>query len=353
MTLPEPYIRASPGAPPRAEQTRIPTQGAARGRRRRRGLGLPGHPSAAERRGSQRGRLCVERAGPAPPPQASLSPGLSPEGCGQQRRRPGPGAQEAGRPRGRAGARRKQASALPGRLPSPASRTPIPARPAPARGPAVARRASRRPDPRPSPRRTRPRRPEGQRRPRGRSPGPRGLGAKSRAPTQPPTRLRRRSPGSGPLRSSPSAGATAALGPPLPQLLLPPPSSSSFSRRGARRRQPEREPERRSGAGRSAPTTRPAAQAGVRAGAGRRGRGRSGAGPGGGGRSRAGVGVWASSGWCQLSRQPFWCRFCLFNLPSPVVQADAERKIFWTLWYRLCPCPCGWEATPRGRGPLT
>ncbi|XP_049554094.1 translation initiation factor IF-2-like [Orcinus orca] len=196
----------------------------------------PGGPSAAEGLRSaqaprRRPRPC--RA-PASPRRTAGNKGGGP--------RPARAADE--RPRGPAGARRKQASVLP----SPASRTPLPAGPAPARGPAEARRASRRRDPRrsppgglPDPLRAGAAPPAGG---EGAPPWPVPRAAEERGrEAEPGPSLQLGSadahPAAARSASSPSAGATAALGPPSrnssSRLLPPPPPPPGGARRAPAR----------------------------------------------------------------------------------------------------------------------
>ncbi|XP_032458985.1 translation initiation factor IF-2-like [Phocoena sinus] len=308
-------------------------------------------------RGSERGRGAAERAGPAPPPQALTSPGLSPADCGQQRRRPGPGAR-GGREAEGSGRRAAEAGLSPPQtgFPDAAPRRPGP-RPRTHGGaqgltpPGPSPLPAGRP-PRPPPRRSRP---AGRRR-RGTSaagsPGRRGEGAGSRARTQPPTRLRRRSPGGRPLRFLAQRRHDCRARPSFPQLLLPPPSSSSSSsRRGA------------PGAGLSWSRSRGAEPAAPRPPLGPRRRRASalGGGPVGAGVGACGAGPEAPRGrgagpqlesesWHLPARRappaptgPAACPVLPLPLQPPRLggRADAERKMSSALGRRPCPCPCG------------
>ena len=361
MTSPVPTparAREGPAAPPRAEQTRVSARRDPPGTARARPA-APSPPCGRRppARGSERGRGAAERAGPAPPPQALPSPGLSPADCGQQRRRPGPGAR-GGREAEGSGRRAAEAGLGP---PLPGFPDAAPRRPGPRPRTRGGAQGLRPPGPSPLPAARPPRPPPRRSRPAGRrrrgtaaagSPGPRGEGAGSRARTQPPTRLRRRSPGGRPLRFLAQRRRDCRARPAFPQLLLPPPSSSSSSSSSSRRGAPGAGPSwsRSRGAEPAAPRPPlgPRRRRASARGAGRRGRGWGRAGRG---RGRRGAGPPLESESRHLPARrappapagPAACPVLPLPLQPPLLggRADAERKMSSALGRRLCPCPCG------------
>lgn len=350
--------REGPAAPPRAEQTRVSAR-----------RDPPGYGTGAA-------------YGPQPalrPPAYSPGVRARPRGCGARRPRaaapglaeprPLPGglratkaaarARRARRTRGRGvrparGGSRPQPSParLPGRRSPPAR--PPPADPRRRAGPhaagtlAAPRQAASPTPSAPEP----PRRPEEKGHRRGRFPGPprRGGGKPSPDPASnsAPQTLTRRPPAPLP-RPAPARLPRSAL---LPA--TPPPASFLLLllQEGRAGRRLELEPQLRSRAGRSAPTTRPAAPAGVGAGgwAGGGGgggvRGGAGGAAGPGGRSPARVGVPASARGRHAPPAPAGSDACPV-LPLPLQpprlggRADAERKMSSAPGRRPCPCPCG------------